>query len=149
MRRVAERALASAREGNQVVVVVSAMSGETNRLLALAHEMAAMPDARELDVIASTGEQVSSALVAIAIQQLGGAAESLLGHQVRIQTDGAYTKARIKAIDASRIEQAFAAGKIAVLAGFQGVDEQHHDAWARRLGHHRRRRRCRHRRRCL
>jgi aspartate kinase len=123
MRRVAERALASAREGNQVVVVVSAMSGETNRLLALAHEMAAMPDARELDVIASTGEQVSSALVAIAIQQLGGAAESLLGHQVRIQTDGAYTKARIKAIDASRIEQAFAAGKIAVLAGFQGVDE--------------------------
>jgi aspartate kinase len=124
MRRVAERALASAREGNHVVVVVSAMSGETNRLLALAHEMAPMPDARELDVIASTGEQVSSALVAIAIQQLGGAAESLLGHQVRIQTDGAYTKARIKAIDASRIEQAFAAGKIAVLAGFQGVDEQ-------------------------
>lgn len=104
------------------MVIVSAMSGETNRLLALAHEAQTLPDARELDVIAATGEQVSAALVSLAIQQAGGQARSLLGHQVRILTDDAFTKARIRAIDGSRIAETLSEGKIAVVAGFQGVD---------------------------
>src|SRR5262245_27312695 len=86
IRNVARRALALQRAGNDVVVIVSAMSGETNRLLALAHELQNVPDAREMDVLAATGEQVSSALVSMAIQSEGGKARSLLGHQVRILT---------------------------------------------------------------
>ena len=122
MRNVSELALRSQREGNQVVLIVSAMSGETNRLLGLAHQISATPDMRELDSLASTGEQVSAALVAMTIQQLGGKARSFLGHQVRISTDAAYTKARIQSIEGSKLIQAVQGGSIAVVAGFQGID---------------------------
>jgi len=124
IRNVARRALATQRAGHRVVLIVSAMSGETNRLLGLAHEVAKIPDAREMDAIATTGEQVSAALTAMAIQVEGGKARSLLGHQVRILTDDAFTKARIKAIDSSRIIEALDRGEIAVVAGFQGVDAE-------------------------
>ncbi|HKO48759.1 MAG TPA: aspartate kinase [Polyangiaceae bacterium] len=122
MRNVSELALRSQREGNQVVLIVSAMSGETNRLLGLAHQISATPDMRELDSLASTGEQVSAALVAMTIQQLGGRARSFLGHQVRISTDAAYTKARIQSIEGEKLLQAVQGGSIAVVAGFQGID---------------------------
>ncbi|HYQ26122.1 MAG TPA: aspartate kinase [Polyangiaceae bacterium] len=122
MRNVSELALRCQREGNQVVLIVSAMSGETNRLLGLAHQISATPDMRELDSLASTGEQVSAALVAMTIQQLGGRARSFLGHQVRISTDAAYTKARIQSIEGSKLLQAVQGGSIAVVAGFQGID---------------------------
>jgi len=123
IRNVARRAIASQKKGDDVVVIVSAMSGETNRLLGLAHEMVAIPDAREMDVIAATGEQITAALTAMAIQNEGGQARSLLGHQVKILTDGAFTKARIKTIEGSKIFSTLAKGQIAVVAGFQGVDE--------------------------
>lgn len=122
MRHVSELALRTQREGNQVVLIVSAMSGETNRLLGLAHQISPTPDMRELDSLASTGEQVSAALVAMTIHQLGGKAKSFLGHQVRISTDAAYTKARIQAIDGSNLVKAVQGGSIAVVAGFQGID---------------------------
>ena len=127
IRAVARRCLKSQRAGNKVVVIVSAMSGETNRLLALAKEVndSPPPEAeRELDVIASTGEQVSVGLVSLAIQKEGGKAQSFLGSQVRIVTDSAFTRARIKSIDAQRVHEALDAGKIAVVAGFQGMDDQ-------------------------
>ena len=123
IKNVARRCLAAQREGNDVVVIVSAMSGETNRLLGLAHQVIDLPDAREMDAIAATGEQVAAALTALAIQAEGGQARSLLGHQVKITTDGAFTKARIKAIEGSKIFSTVKAGQIAVVAGFQGVDE--------------------------
>ena len=123
IRKVAQRAVSAPARGNQVVVVVSAMSGETNRLIGLAREVMPIPDARELDVIASTGEQITSALLALAIQAEGAKARSFLGHQVRILTDGAFTKARIRSIDDERLREALAAGYIAVVAGFQGTDE--------------------------
>ena len=123
IRNVAKRALAEQKKGNDVVVIVSAMSGETNKLLALAHEVSKVPDAREMDVIAATGEQVTSALLSIAIQAEGGQARSLLGHQVKILTDGAFTKARIKTIEGSKIFETVKKGQIAVVAGFQGVDD--------------------------
>ena len=123
IKNVARRCLAAQREGNDVVVIVSAMSGETNRLLGLAHQVIDMPDAREMDAIAATGEQVAAALTALAIQAEGGQARSLLGHQVKITTDGAFTKARIKTIEGSKIFSTVKAGQIAVVAGFQGVDE--------------------------
>ncbi len=123
IRNVARRALAAQRAGNRVVLIVSAMSGETNRLLGLAHDVAKVPDAREMDAIAATGEQVSAALTAMAIQAEGGKARSLLGHQVKILTDDAFTKARIKTIEGSKIFETVDRGEIAVVAGFQGVDE--------------------------
>jgi aspartate kinase len=123
IRNVARRCLASQLAGNDVVVIVSAMSGETNRLLGLAHEVAKVPEAREMDAIAATGEQVSAALMALAIQAEGGKARSLLGHQVRILTDTAFTKARIRTIDGTKIHSTLERGEIAVVAGFQGVDE--------------------------
>ena len=122
MRAVARRCLATQRQGHDVVVIVSAMSGETNRLLGLAKQIAEVPDERELDVIASTGEQVSVGLVALCIQAEGGKAVSLLGHQVRVLTDSAFARARIQEIDAHAITDALKDGKIAVVAGFQGVD---------------------------
>ena len=122
MRAVARRCLATQRQGHDVVVIVSAMSGETNRLLGLAKQITEVPDERELDVIASTGEQVSVGLVALAIHAEGGKAVSLLGHQVRILTDSAFARARIQEIDAHAITDALKDGKIAVVAGFQGVD---------------------------
>jgi len=124
IRNVARRAIATQRAGHRVVLIVSAMSGETNRLLALAHDVAAVPDAREMDAIAATGEQVSAALTAMAIHAEGGKARSLLGHQVRILTDDAFTKARIKTIDGSKIFETVDRGEIAVVAGFQGVDSE-------------------------
>ncbi|HTN86654.1 MAG TPA: aspartate kinase [Sorangium sp.] len=123
IQRAAARALATQQAGHDVVVIVSAMAGETNRLLKLASDIAPVADAREMDALAATGEQVSAALMAIAIQAQGGNARSFLGHQLKILTDSAYTKARIKAIDAQRLHEALAGGKIAVVAGFQGVDD--------------------------
>ena len=109
--------------GHQVVVVVSAMSGETNRLLALAKEIQSTPDPRELDVMISTGEQVTIALLAMALKELGLKAKSYTGAQVRIVTDDAHTKARIVSIDDDKIHADLNAGHVVVVAGFQGVDE--------------------------
>jgi aspartate kinase len=124
IRNVARRALAARQKGNDIVVVVSAMSGETNRLLKLTKELNPRPDEREQDVVASTGEQVTVGLLAIAIQALGGKARSFLGHQVRILTDSAFANARIKSIDDSKLRESLARGEIAVVAGFQGIDDQ-------------------------
>jgi aspartate kinase len=123
IRNVARRALAAQKAGNDVVLIVSAMSGETNRLLGLANQVTEVPHAREMDVIAATGEQVSAALTALAVHHEGGKARSLLGHQVRILTDAAFSKARIRSIDATAIRETLAKGEIAVVAGFQGVDD--------------------------
>jgi len=123
IKNVARRCLETQRKGHKVVVIVSAMSGETNRLLKLAKQITEIPDERELDVIAATGEQVSVGLLALAIQAEGGKAVSLLGHQVRVLTDSAFARARIKDIDARAIGVALDEGKIAVIAGFQGVDK--------------------------
>src|SRR4051794_1156339 len=123
IRNVAKRCIDVRAKGHDVVVIVSAMSGETNRLLKLAHEFGEIPDAREMDALAATGEQVTAALTALAIQQLGGKARSLLGHQVRVTTDSAFTKARIRTIDGTKIGEVNKAGEVAVVAGFQGVDD--------------------------
>ena len=120
---VAKNIITARRRGEEVVVVVSAMSGETNRLLALAKETQETPDVRELDVLLSTGEQVTIALLAMALQQQGCTACSLTGVQVPIVTDDAHAKARIVDIDTVRIRQALDEGKVVVVAGFQGVTE--------------------------
>jgi len=122
IRKVARRVAHHHGQGHSLVVVVSAMSGETNRLLALARELSANPDPRELDVIASTGEQVTMGLLAIALQELGLKARSYTGAQVRILTDNAFTKARIEQIEETRIRADLAEGRVVVIAGFQGVD---------------------------
>ena len=109
-------------KGHQVVVVPSAMAGETNRLIGLAREIQATPDPRELDVVAATGEQVTIGLLAIALAGLGVKAKSYTGAQVRVVTDNAFTKARILSIDEERLRGDLAAGTIPVVAGFQGVD---------------------------
>ncbi|MCI4440601.1 aspartate kinase [Tibeticola sp.] len=127
IRNVAKRVAKWARAGHQMVVVPSAMSGETNRLLGLAKELAPeRPDTayyRELDMLAATGEQASSALLAIALQAEGLEAVSYAGWQVPIRTDSAYTKARIDSIDDARVRADLAAGKVVIVTGFQGVDE--------------------------
>jgi len=120
---VAERVAGFRDSGHQVVVVVSAMSGETNRLIELAQQIQAQPAPRELDVLLSTGEQVTMALLCMALQQRGYAAKSYTGAQVRIYTDGAHNKARIQRIDVDRVQADLADGQIVVVAGFQGVDE--------------------------
>jgi aspartate kinase len=124
MQNVARRALEAQKAGNDVVLVVSAMSGETNRLLKLVHEITPRPSEREQDVVLATGEQVSIGLVAIAIQTFGGKATSFLGHQCRIVTDSTFSKARIQQIDGAPILDVVKQGHIAVVAGFQGVDEK-------------------------
>ena len=124
MQNVARRALSAQKAGNDVVLVVSAMSGETNRLLKLVHDLTPRPSEREQDVVIATGEQVSIGLVAIAIQTLGGKATSFLGHQCRIVTDSTFSKARIQQIDGAPILDVVKQGHIAVVAGFQGVDEK-------------------------
>jgi aspartate kinase len=125
IRLAAERAKQTHDRGDSLVVVVSAMAGETNRLLALGSEVCPDPEDRELDVLVSTGEQVTSALLALALHKLGVPAVSLQGHQIRIATDSSYGRARIKSIDCSRIEMAFALGQVVVVPGFQGVDDGH------------------------
>src|SRR5713226_1931266 len=122
IKQVAEK-VRGARARNEVVVVVSAMAGETNRLVSLAHEIAEMPDEREKDVLLASGEQVSVALLSLALKELGQPARSFLGHQVRIETDNAYGKARIRNIDSTKIVQSLKNGEVVVIAGFQGVDE--------------------------
>ena len=123
IKAVADRCVATRRAGHDVAVVVSAMSGETNRLLKLTAQIHDDPSDREVDVILATGEQVSVGLVALAIRRAGGRARSFLGHQVKIVTDSVYSRARIKAIHAEPLRAAFAAGEVAVIAGFQGVDD--------------------------
>jgi len=127
IRNVAKRVAKWARAGHQMVVVPSAMSGETNRLLGLAKELAPAKagDAysRELDALAATGEQASSALLAIALQAEGMQAVSYAGWQVTIKTNNAYTKARIESIDDERVRADLAAGKVVIITGFQGVDD--------------------------
>ncbi len=120
---VAERVQAAHDAGDQLVVVVSAMSGETNRLIELAHAVAPQPDPREYDVLVATGEQVTIALLAMALNRRGCPARSYTGHQVHILTDGAHTKARILDIDEARVRADLDAGRVVVVAGFQGVDE--------------------------
>jgi len=119
---VAERVGRTHAGGHQVVVVVSAMAGETNRLLELAGKLSAQPAEREVDVLLSTGEQESAALLAIALQERGRKARSFLGHQIRIDTDSAFGRARIRSIGADRLRGCLQGGEIAVVAGFQGVD---------------------------
>jgi aspartate kinase len=123
IKHVAEKVRAAKGAGHDLVVVVSAMAGETNRLLELAHEISDMPDEREKDVLLASGEQVSIALLSLALKERGQPSRSFLGHQVRIETDNAYGKARIRNIDCKRILQALKAGEVVVVAGFQGIDE--------------------------
>jgi len=122
IRSVAHKVAAARTRGDDLVVVVSAMSGETNRLIALANQISEMPSPRELDVLVSTGEQVTIALLAMALEELGCEARSYTGSQIRILTDSAHTKARIEAIDVERMRADLAAGRVVVVAGFQGVD---------------------------
>ena len=107
-------------QGDSLVVVVSAMSGETNRLMALANALHATPDGRELDVLLSTGEQVTIALLSMALENIGVSATSYTGSQVRILTDRTHNKARIMEIDDHRIRADLAQGKVVIVAGFQG-----------------------------
>jgi aspartate kinase len=123
IKNVARRIAKFQSRDQQIVVVVSAMSGETNRLIALAKEFQAHPEPRELDVMVSTGEQVSVALLSMALMDLGIKAKSYTGPQVRILTDSAYTKARILKIDEDKIHADLDAGYVVAVAGFQGVDE--------------------------
>ncbi|WP_456418315.1 aspartate kinase [Thiolapillus sp.] len=123
IRAVAEKVKRYHDQGDQVVVVVSAMSGETNRLIELAREITPHPSAREMDVLLSTGEQVTISLLSMALQQLGVEARSYTGGQVCIRTDNAHSKARIVDIDGSRVRADLEAGRIVVVAGFQGTDQ--------------------------
>ncbi len=123
IKNVAKRVIKEYEKGNQVIVTVSAMAGETNRLIALAKEITDLPDERELDVLVSTGEQVSVALLAITLIKMGYKAKSYLGHQIKILTDSAFTKARIINIETDKIKRDLDNGYIIVVAGFQGVDE--------------------------
>ncbi len=123
IRNVARRVAHFHQQGHQLVIVVSAMSGETNRLLALAKELSPDPDPRELDVVAATGEQVTIGLLAITLHAMGLKAKSYTGGQVRILTDSAFTKARIMAIDEANMRRDLEDGAIVIVAGFQGVDD--------------------------
>ncbi len=123
MRNVAAKVIREKKAGNDVVVVLSAMAGETNRLIALAHKVSELPNEREYDSLISTGEQVTVALLAIILDSLGYQAKSFLGFQVKILTDKAHKKARIELIDTKEIKKELKKGTIVVVAGFQGVDE--------------------------
>ena len=122
IKNVAKRVAAARQEGHDVVVVVSAMSGETNRLVALAHEMQEFPDPRELDVVLATGEQVTIGLLAMALKNIGVEAKSYTGWQVAVKTDAAHTKARIEDIDSDKMRADLAQGKVVIVAGFQGIN---------------------------
>ena len=123
IKAVAEKVKKAHDLGDQIVVVVSAMSGETNRLVALAKEMQTQPTDREMDVLLSTGEQVTVSLLSMALHELGCDACSYTGSQVKILTDSSYTKARIREIEDAKMRADLNAGKVVVVAGFQGVDE--------------------------
>jgi len=123
IKNVAQRVARFRAQGHQVVVVVSAMSGETNRLIALAKEIQSQPNPREMDVLVSTGEQVTIALLSMALMEMGLKARSYTGAQVRILTDNAFTKARILSIDEQNMRADLDSGHVVVVAGFQGVDE--------------------------
>jgi aspartate kinase len=123
IRNVAMRVARTRAAGHDVVVVVSAMAGETNRLLALGKGAADGPSEREMDALVATGEQVTAALTAMVLEGMGVAAQSFMGHQVRIETDRAYMRARIRRIDGESLRAVLARGAIAVVAGFQGVDD--------------------------
>ena len=123
IKNVAKRVAKWHDAGHQIIVVPSAMSGETNRLIGLAKQLMEHPDPRELDMIASTGEQVSVGLLAMALLAIGKPAVSYTGWQVAIKTDSAFTKARIESIDDTKVKADLAAGKIVIITGFQGVDE--------------------------
>jgi aspartate kinase len=123
IRNVARRVLKTKNQGHEVVVVVSAMAGETDKLIRLAKQVTSDPDERETDVLISTGEQVSIALLAIALKDLGADTKSYLGFQIKIATDSAFGKARITGIESEKMLQDLKHGRIVVVAGFQGVDE--------------------------
>ena len=124
IKSVASRVAKTQADGHQVVVVVSAMAGETDRLAKLAHQVSNRPDEREVDLLLSSGERVTSALLALALQELGLPARAFTGRQVGIITDSTHTKARIERIAADRIREALREGVIPVVAGFQGIDEK-------------------------
>ncbi|UXY14979.1 aspartate kinase [Chitiniphilus purpureus] len=124
IKNVARRVAKFKAQGHDLVVVVSAMSGETNRLIALAKEVQANPDPRELDVVISTGEQVTIGLLAMALKELGVDARSYTGAQVKVLTDSTFTKARIQSIDDEAMRADLAAGRVVIVAGFQGVDAE-------------------------
>jgi len=126
IRNVAQRIAKWHRAGHRLVVVPSAMSGETNRLIALARELQAQPDPRELDMIAATGEQVSVGLLAVALKAIGVDAVSYAGWQVPVRTDSAFTKARITSIDDARVRADLDTGRVVIVTGFQGVDPDGH-----------------------
>ena len=123
IRNVASRVIATKDQGHEVVVVVSAMAGETDKLIRLAQQVTSNPDEREMDVLVSTGEQVSIALLAMALKSIGYDAKSYLGFQIKIATDSVFGKARITGIESERIFSDLKNGRIVVVAGFQGVDE--------------------------
>ncbi len=123
IKAVARRVIACQEQGNQMVVVLSAMAGETDRLTAMANEIQKIPNLREMDMLLSTGEQVTIALFAMAVKEAGSDAISLLGDQVRIRTDRMHTRARIRDIDTTRLKKHLDAGRIVTVAGFQGVDD--------------------------
>jgi aspartate kinase len=124
IKNVARRVAKWKAAGHDLVVVPSAMAGETNRLIALAREIQPQPDARELDVVAATGEQVTIGLLSMALMEEGVKARSYTGWQVKVLTDSSFTKARIVSIDEDRMREDFARGFVVVVAGFQGIDEQ-------------------------
>src|SRR5512145_1733622 len=123
IRNVARRVAKWKAAGHDLVVVPSAMAGETNRLIALAREIQTHPDPRELDVVATTGEQVTIGLLSMALMDLGVKAKSYTGWQVKVLTASAFTRARIVSIDEDPIREELRAGRVVVVAGFQGVDE--------------------------
>jgi len=123
IKAVAERVISYSRQGHKMVVVLSAMSGETDRLISLANSVQEQPDTREMDVLLSTGEQVTISLFAMALKAAGVDAISLLGDQIKIVTSSMHTKARIQTVDTEKVKEHLAQGKIIVVAGFQGVDE--------------------------
>ena len=124
IRYVAQKVARRYKDGDKLAVVVSAMAGQTDRLIELAKELTPRPDPRELDVLVSTGEQISIALLAMALKDIGVPARSLLAHQVMIKTDDAFHKARIVDIEAQSIQKVLDAGEVGVVAGFQGVTEE-------------------------
>jgi len=124
IKNVAKRVIKTYEEGNQMIVVVSAMSGETNKLVALANEMCEIPDEREYDVLVSTGEQVAISLLAMGLKSMGYEAKSYCGFQIPIITDSAFSKARIESIDDKKIRDDLKNGVIVIVAGFQGIDRE-------------------------